>query len=476
MNDKFPPYDGDDSFEEYPSQPNEPYYGNSDDYLDAEVGDTPYYPPEYQEDVTRPLWEQVPPYGVTTSTSIWTPQEDKTTPVAMSYDPFKEQDTTPVRPSRRGNKKTARERQRERSRPGMVSRPGETSGKGGGGFKPPSLPAIPNLDPRIPRYGMIVIISLVLIVIIVNVLGRFRNDPVVAMPNAVWIGTEWTYEIHTPETIEAYAQHLRDHQIGQVYAWVSWLQDDLTWRGTANFPRVRGFVQQLKEAYPELEMYGWVSFPVETVESGYRMDNPAIQQQIADFSAQVVNEFGFDSVFLNIEMVFTGDENFLNTLRAVRNTVGEDVRVSIAVPPDWSPVTVDIPVPPLIVPGTIWEYDYKQSVALLVDEMAIMAYNSGLSSSTDYAEWFAYQVQAFAEAVAPLGGTNIMMGMPTYDAEPPGHDPLVENIASAALGYRQGLQDAGSAASVVTGAAIYAGWTTDEDEWAQFRTWVVDGS
>jgi hypothetical protein len=199
-----------------------------------------------------------------------------------------------------------------------------------------------------------------------------------------------------------------------------------------------------------------------------------LQQIVADFSARVTNEFGFDGVFLNIEPVWNNDQNFLALLRKVRAAVGNQVPISAAIPPDWSPVGANIPVPPLIVPGTVWDRDYKQSVALLVNEMAVMAYNSGLSSAADYSLWMAYQVRTFAQTVEELGGgTDIVIGIPTYDAEPPGHDPNVETIPAAVEGVRAGLQQAGDAAEFVRGLGVYADWETDETEWAAFKqSWV----
>jgi hypothetical protein len=99
-----------------------------------------------------------------------------------------------------------------------------------------------------------------------------------------------------------------------------------------------------------------------------------------------------------------------------------------------------------------------------------MAYNSGLSSPDDYAQWVAYQVSTWAQALSALGeGTEIVVGMPTYDAEPPGHDPLVENVTSAEIGYELGLEQSGADAPFVRGRALYADWTTDAQEWAAFR-------
>lgn len=334
---------------------------------------------------------------------------------------------------------------------------------------------LPEIKFRPNRYLLYAIGSIILVVLVVFILGRLRNEPVVVPPNSLWIGTEWTYETHDDETMQNLVRRLRDHQVGTVYAWVSWLQADQTWRGEANFETVKAFVQQFKRFYPEAQLYGWVSLPNDTGGIPYRLDNVGIQQIVADFSTRVMEEFGFDGVYLNVETVWNNDENFLVLLRKVRAAVGDETPISAAIPPDWSPVGANIPVPPLIVPGTVWDEEYKQSVALLVNEMAVMAYNSGLSSPADYTTWMAYQVKTFAEAVEELGGgTEIVIGIPTYDAELPGHDPNVETVSAAVQGVKDGLQQAGEAAEYVRGLAIYAGWTTDETEWSDFRqSWVT---
>jgi hypothetical protein len=105
--------------------------------------------------------------------------------------------------------------------------------------------------------------------------------------------------------------------------------------------------------------------------------------------------------------------------------------------------------------------------------MAVMAYNSGLSSPEDYSQWMAYQVRAYAEAISEIGeGTELIIGIPTYEAEPPGHDPLVENVESALRGISEALAESGEAATYVQGVAIFAEWTTDDTEWQQFAAWL----
>jgi hypothetical protein len=193
-----------------------------------------------------------------------------------------------------------------------------------------------------------------------------------------------------------------------------------------------------------------------------------------------VEDLGFDGVFLNVEQIWNGDEDFLALLRTVRAALDEETPIAVAIPPDWSPLEVDIPVPPNIVPGTVWDKEYKQRVALLTNQMAVMAYNSGLNSAEDfdrddYIEWMAYQVEVFAEAVGELETeTQLVIGIPSYGPELPAHDPLVENVASALEGVRLGISRIGERAQYVQGVAIYASWETDENEWAQFKSGWVD--
>jgi hypothetical protein len=339
--------------------------------------------------------------------------------------------------------------------------------KPAGGFE---LPKVSLPQNRLIIYG---IGAVAFAVMVVAGLGLLKNEPAETQPNAIWIGTEWTYEEPDEAAVNQLVRRLRDNKIGTVYAWVTWLQEDGSWRGTTSFEAVKTFVQQFNQAYPEALLYGWVGFPVNVGDDdGYRLDEADLQQKVADFSQRVVTEFGFDGVFLNVEPVWNDDAaDFLELLRKVRLAVGDTRPISVAVPPDWSPSDAQIPVPPQIIPGTVWDKEFKQRVAFLADQIVLMAYNGGLSKSDDYAEWVAYQVKAYADALSdPETGTELVIGIPTYDAQLPAHDPQIENVTSAIKGIRDGLAQAGDAGVVVQGVAIYAEWETDDSEWAQFKT------
>jgi hypothetical protein len=375
-------------------------------------------------------------------------------------------------------------------------------------FRMPNLP----IPTRLLTGAAYLLLAVGLIVGIVYGL-RFINPPApVTYPNALWLGTEWTYDLPTEDEVVGLVARMQQNRIGTAYVWVSYLKTDQTWSGKRSErdpitdqivttinpqtgqpysdtlaemePNIRAFVEQYNRLYPQGQLYGWISYPVGTGEE-YTLADENIHTRIAELAALLVLDYGFDGVYLNVEPVLDGDENFLKLLRTVRLTLDsvapldvngnpERIPVAVAIPPDWRPSGDPVPFSPRVTSTLEWSYDYKQSVALLVDEMLLMAYQSGLTRADDYSVWVAYQVQSYARALDDLGtGVGLWIGVPTYEAELPAHDPDVENIKTAIDGIRSGMIQAGEAASVVRGLTIYAEWTTDNAEWSMFQTnWI----
>jgi hypothetical protein len=333
--------------------------------------------------------------------------------------------------------------------------------------------------PKIPGGNRVligVVGAIVFVVLIVYVLGRVRNSNLTTQPNALWLGTEWTYDDHTDDQIADLVKKLRDRHIGTVYAYVSYLQFNGTWRNEDKFDKVTAFAKQFKQAYPEGQLYGLIGIPTSDAAHPPRLNDVNLQQQVAALAKRVITDFGYQGVFIDAEPVWDGDQDYLALLRGVRSAVGIDAKISAAIPPDWSPSNATVPVPALMEPNTEWKKEYKQSVVLLVDQMVVMVFNSTLPTASDYSQWVAYQVKAFALAIGELDtNTDLLIGIPTFDPELPGHDPAVENIDSAVQGVKAGLVQAGDAARYVKGLAIYADWTTDDTEWTAFQNdWITN--
>lgn len=295
----------------------------------------------------------------------------------------------------------------------------------------------------------------------------FLRPSPVAANNAIWLGIRWGEAAHTEEEVRNLANLLRVNGIDTAYVWTSWLQEDGTWSETT-FDHLGGFVGQFRRVYPEARLYAWIGLPVEV--PAYRLDDEAVRSEVAAFCQRAIAEFGFDGLHLNAEPIWDGDENYPTLLREIRQTLGVEIPISVAVPPDWNTGAPGIPVGPYTTPGAMWSQEYKQRIALLADEIVVMAYNSGLSSPQDYEIWMAFQVTQFVSAIAPLeAGTRLLFGIPTYDAEPPGHDPAAETVQAAITGIQRGIGQSGADADMVRGIGIYAEWSTDVSEWMTYR-------
>jgi hypothetical protein len=288
-----------------------------------------------------------------------------------------------------------------------------------------------------------------------------------AAHNAVWMGITWGQSEHEDESVRQLAQLLRAQGIDTLYVWTTWLQADATWSETTfeNMP-APGIQTRFRIKLAHLD--AWIGLPVDV--PAYRLDDAEIRSEVASFATRALVDFGFDGVHINAEPVWDADENFLALLREVRLAMGEEATVSVAVPPDWNTGDPAIPAGPYTTADAHWSQEYKQRVAFLSDEMAVMAYNSGLSVPQDYQAWMAYQVTRFLSALVPLDvETRLIIGIPTYDAELPGHDPAAESIPAAVSGVLDGLAQNESVADRVRGLGIYAYWSTDASEWNTYH-------
>jgi hypothetical protein len=336
---------------------------------------------------------------------------------------------------------------------------------------------LPEIDMKYLRPIVLGIGGLIFMGILILTIGMFKSDPPEVDPNTIWLGDEWTYNDRSQNELDTLIGHLQRGRIATAYAWVSWLQPDGTWAGipgettafTRAEPGVRRFAEDFKAAYPEATLYGWIRFPAMPEREDDPLGDEDLQQSVAEFAAEIAGEMGFDGVFLEVEGIWTANENFLQLLRAVRAELPEDALFAVLVPPDWTPTDETVPRPTVIAEGTALDQTYKQRVALLVDQLVLQAYGSFLTDADDYAAWTAYQVQSYAAAMADLEiGTDIIVGVPAYEESPPAHLTRVENLTTALTGVQRGLTAAGNTASYITGVGIYAAWGMSDPAWDVF--------
>jgi hypothetical protein len=319
------------------------------------------------------------------------------------------------------------------------------------------------------RYLLVGLALVAFAAVIAQFLPPDREAPVIAQPLglAAWIGIEWAMEPHTSAEIQQFAAELQSRRIRYGYFYVSYLKPDGTFNAT--FAHAADFTRTMREAAPEITLLAWIGVPIqgknEAGETINRLENAATRQQIARFAAMTVRDLGFDGVHLNAEMAHDGDAAFLSTLSDIRRELPEGALLSTTT--HALRLTRAVTFVPYPSAAHHWSTDYLRDVAALADQVALMAYDSGLPFPADYRRWMAYQVR---EATSALAGSSaqLIIGVPTSEEWTPSHQTQAETLNAALWGLQAGLAESTSP-DRLNGIAVYPYWETSAGEWDQIN-------
>jgi hypothetical protein len=114
-----------------------------------------------------------------------------------------------------------------------------------------------------------------------------------------------------------------------------------------------------------------------------------------------------------------------------------------------------------------WSAGYYRRVAALVDQIAVMSYDSALPVPALYAQFMRFQVINLTTALRDWK-SELFIGVPTSEELTATHNPAGENIGAALDGLIVGLNDSESVPDKVTGIAIYPYWETSAAEFATY--------
>lgn len=368
----------------------------------------------------------------------------------------------------------ARDRQKQRRQQrDMVRKAGQPIKQAApeGEYKVPKI--------KIPGGQWLLIIPAAGLIFIAVILAlRFINPPDTSTPpNGIWLNKSWTYLEHSPEDLLQVTSDLRDNGIGAIFLYTSSLRADGTWSGlvdgnnrfTEVEAQIESLVSQIRAVYPSVQLYAWVEVNVQSPE--YRLDQLQIQNTIANFSQQMVNQLDFDGVLLDIKPIFEENEDYIQLLRTVKREIGIDTDLLVAVPPDLTPSGTQLNLPNVIAPATEWSTEYKQRVALLANQIVINAYNSYQTNPVDYIEWVSYQVDSYVEVLSQIdSNTTILVSVPNFESNSQAHDPEIESLAGSLDGVvRSANQLDDTNTGFLSGVAIFTDHILSDAEWSIYR-------
>lgn len=282
--------------------------------------------------------------------------------------------------------------------------------------------------------------------------------------DGLWLGHDWVAGHYTPAELDTLVTRVRSAGIHDLFVHAGPLSDN----GSLN-PALRtgavALLSALHAAVPTVRVQAWLG----DVVGAARLDvaNAATRDRILGSVTQVLRD-GFDGVHLDLEPVADGDRGYL-ALLAAAHVVTERAHAVLSVAADQLEPVAGVRIPAQWVTGRphFWSTGFLHDVATDVDQVAIMAYDSGVPFGAAYSGYVRVQTRLAMSATPPSVG--LLIGVPAYHTDEPGHTSA-ETVAASVRGVRLAWGPR------PVGVALYADFAATPADWAAYRAgWVAPG-
>jgi len=272
--------------------------------------------------------------------------------------------------------------------------------------------------------------------------------------NGLWLRYTWYFGQHSPEEERQMARRLEQNRIRYAYFHVRYIKPDGTLRYSF-LDKARELNRLVGETAPSVKRIAWIYIDKNSV----NVRDEAIRRRLVGEAGRLVSEGGFQGVQWDYEICNDGDPTLLLLLDDSRRLL-PSCWIGVAAPA-WYPWPLT---------SVSWSERYFREVAQRSDQIAVMAYDSGLYHPRLYNGLVANQIEVLERATR---GTDcrFVVGLPTYGGGTLSHNPHSENMPLALAAVKQGLADTRS--ERFEGVALFADYTTDTAEWDVFtRDWL----
>lgn len=297
------------------------------------------------------------------------------------------------------------------------------------------------------------IISLVVDYFTYSTLNHMSEPSISSNPeNGLWLRYWWYRGKHSESEKIAMIERLRKHQVRFAYFHVLGAKSDgrLQYHELAN---AVSLTDRLHAKLPEVKVLAWVYVGSSKLNGDVDLSQQNVRANLVQEAEWLVNECGFDGVQWDYEFAPNGYPGLLSLLKETRAALKGKI-VSVATP--------------MWYPGVLWGWsdDYFRQVCEDSDQVAVMCYDSYLYLPRAYAWLVAQQVvQITKDAAASHSNCRVIFGLPSYEDVTLAHHKPVESLENALRGVSQGLSDPNSKNQTFAGIALFADYTTDENEW-----------
>ncbi|MEV5409477.1 hypothetical protein AB0K60_11660 [Thermopolyspora sp. NPDC052614] len=283
--------------------------------------------------------------------------------------------------------------------------------------------------------------------------------------DALWLGHAWVDGRRTEADVAALAVRLRATGIRDVYVH----SGPYGWDGALSptkYPNAGNFLKWWRKHLPDVRVSAWLG---QAVKNGLDLGDPAARRRVVAGAADLTR-LGYDGIHYDFEPVNDGDPNLLAVLRATRTAIGPDRPLSVATHQIEPLSGVRHPLRLVMGHDKYWTTAYFRQVADLVDQVAIMTYDSFLPFESLYGGHVVRQATLALENLPPH--KTILIGAPAYHDHGWSRLDASESVAVAAEGARLALTDHGSPRERF-GLAPYVDFAATEQDWREYQqSWV----
>jgi spore germination protein YaaH len=267
--------------------------------------------------------------------------------------------------------------------------------------------------------------------------------------NGLWLRYYWAWGKHTDAEQEALVERLRAHQIKYAYFHVLDTKSD----GTLSERKETGaskITALLRSRLPETKSIAWV-YVASFGKNKNDLSNPAVRKNLIDQARWLTEVCGFDGIQWDYEFCFNGDAGFIKLMEETRQEL-PNAFLSTATP--------------MWYPGTLWGWSdaYYGQVARHADQIAVMCYDSWFYLPRAYV-WLVAQQAVHVTQAARDTRCKVILGLPVYEDATVAHHKSTENLFHGLIGVYQGMADPNTIKDRFEGIALFADYTTDEQEW-----------
>jgi hypothetical protein len=282
--------------------------------------------------------------------------------------------------------------------------------------------------------------------------------------DALWLGHAWVDGRRTQSDVDALADQLRSTGIRDLFVHTGPFSDDGSLDPGLR-PRARWLTEALHAALPGVRVQAWLG--AHPTEEELHLWEPAVRARLVRSVTEVLDD-GFDGIHYDFEPVRDGDPHLLAILRETRPVTrsrGALLSISaIHIEPFVGPADL---LSTLRVPLALWSADYLREVAQLVDQVALMSYDTAMPAEALYGGYMRRTTVRALAAVPPEVG--LLIGVPAYPPSGILHRPA-ENLETAIRGVRLALGNHPPEREF--GIALYVDFTATEEDWSIYqRDW-----